>query len=262
MNDFAEKLSPRSDIWSDWLLRKRGGADPVFGQFVRGAIERIRDRVLNGAQLSAGMTLLDVGSGDGLIAFGALARLGPSLRVILTDVSIPLLEYAEARAHDLGVRQSCTFLQGSADRLTGVADESIDVVTTRAVVAYVTDKPAVFREFLRVLRPAGRLSIAEPILRDAALEIAKLGRLLDHPEIKATTRRVRLLFRWKAAQYPATMESIQGNPITNYSERDLVSLCRGAGFGDIHLELHIDVRRRMAVSWETFLDLAPHPRSR
>ena len=92
MNDFAEKLSPRSDIWSDWLLRKRGGADPVFGQFVRGAIERIRDRVLNGAQLSAGMTLLDVGSGDGLIAFGALARLGPSLRVILTDVSIPLLE--------------------------------------------------------------------------------------------------------------------------------------------------------------------------
>jgi SAM-dependent methyltransferase len=261
MDEFSDQLNPLPDIWSDWLLRKRCGGDPQYEASIRGVIEGIRDRVLDGAQLSAGMTLLDVGAGDGLIAFGALARMGPSLRVVLTDVSVPLLEHAKRCASERGMRHRCTFLHGSADQLEGVAHESVDVVTTRAVLAYVADKAAALREFHRVLKPGGRISIAEPILRDTALEIAQLGRLLGGEGAGANDQRIRLLLRWKSAQYPATAEKIQSNPITNFSERDLVSLCRSTGFGDIHLELHIDVRKKVPISWETLLDLSPHPQA-
>ena len=73
--------------------------------------------------------------------------------------------------------------------------------------------------------------------------------------------RLRLLLRWKSAQFPATAELIEKNPITNFSERHLVSLCQLVGFGEIHLELHIDIRKKFTLSWETFLDLTPHPQA-
>jgi len=62
---------PSTDVWSEWLLRHRHGSDPNHEQVIRGMVEQIRDRVLDGASLSAGMVLVDVGAGDGLITFGA-----------------------------------------------------------------------------------------------------------------------------------------------------------------------------------------------
>ena len=84
-------------------------------------MERYRDRVLDGARLAEGMTLLDVGTGDGLVAFGAIARVGPSLKVVLADISPALLQRAEEAAVAQGVRDQCTFLQASAEALPGVA---------------------------------------------------------------------------------------------------------------------------------------------
>jgi ubiquinone/menaquinone biosynthesis C-methylase UbiE len=51
----------------------------------------------------------------------------------------------------------------SADSLADIADASVDVVTTRSVLIYVKDKAAALREFYRVVRPGGRISIHEPI---------------------------------------------------------------------------------------------------
>src|SRR5882724_11352423 len=150
------------DVWSDWLLGRRFGGDPDYAIVVRGEVDRIRDRLLGGAALKAGMTLVDVGSGDGTIAFEAIARIGPSLRVVFTDLSAPLLEICKVRAASLGVAAQCTFRNGSAERLDGVDDAVADVVTCRAVLAYVADKPAAMAEFYRVLKPGGRISISEP----------------------------------------------------------------------------------------------------
>ena len=166
---------PSSDIWSEWLLRQRHGGDVEYEKIIRARVDRTRDRVLDGAQLGVGMTLVDVGAGDGLIAFGALDRIGASLRVILTDVSAPLLAHAGKIAADRGWHDQCTFLHGSAESLDGIASASVDVVATRASLAYVTDKAAAFRDFYRVLKPGGRISLAEPILRDNALEVAAIG---------------------------------------------------------------------------------------
>jgi ubiquinone/menaquinone biosynthesis C-methylase UbiE len=124
----------------------------------------IRDRVLDHAGLQGNKTLLDVGCGDGLIGFGALERMTTG-RVIFSDISPELLDHVASLAQKMGLADRSTYLQASADDLPALADASVDVVTTRSVLIYVADKPAAFREFYRVLRPGGRLSLFEPINR-------------------------------------------------------------------------------------------------
>src|ERR1035441_5820486 len=117
-NDFG------SDIWSEWLLHQRHANDPAYAQVVQSVVVGYADRVLEGAQLAAGMTLVDVGAGEGLVAFRAIDRIGPSLRVILTDVSAPLLRYAESVALQRNVRPQCTFHHCTADNLEGIDRKS------------------------------------------------------------------------------------------------------------------------------------------
>src|SRR5262249_51839866 len=77
-------------IWAGWLLQRRARGDPEVSGRVRKELDPIRDRVLDGAQLGSHDRLLDVGCGDGLIAFGALERGQPE--VIFSDVSQDLLD--------------------------------------------------------------------------------------------------------------------------------------------------------------------------
>ena len=86
------------DRWHRWLLDGRYGGDAAYRE--RTLIETlypVRDKVLDKARLQPGETLLDVGAGDGLIAFGALQRLGPAGRVIFAEISRDLLDHSEAR---------------------------------------------------------------------------------------------------------------------------------------------------------------------
>jgi arsenite methyltransferase len=255
----ASDTNPETDSWSEWMIRRRHGGDPNHERVIRCMVQRIRDRVLDGAELSAGMVLVDVGTGDGLIALGAFERVGPSLKAVFTDVSAPLLKRAEEFAVERGVRDHCVFLQTPAERLDGVADESADALTTRAVIAYVADKAAAARQFHRVLKPGGRISIGEPIFQDNAMQLTALTQLLlSHPP-NAITAQTRLLQRCRAAQLPSTLAEIQSNPLTSFSERDLIVLFQKAGFTEIHLELHIDIRKAAPVPWDTFIDTAPRP---
>jgi SAM-dependent methyltransferase len=167
------------------LLHQRHADDPAYGQVVQSIVESCADRVLDGAQLATGMTLLDVGAGEGLVAFRAIDRIGPSLRVMLTDVSAPMLRHAESVAVQRNVRAQCTFIECTAENLSGIADASVDVVATRAALAYVADKKAAFGEFFRTLKPGGRLSIAEPILQDEAFYARALRRRVEDQSLPA-----------------------------------------------------------------------------
>jgi arsenite methyltransferase len=145
----------------------------------------------------------------------AIERIGPSLRVVLTDISAPMLRHAESLAVQRGVRSQCTFLECSAETLNGVADSTIDVVATRAALAYVPDKSAALREFHRVLKLGGRVSIAEPILQDDAFFARALRRRVDTEPRGCHDRFLTLLHRWNAAQFPDTEELCAQSPITN-----------------------------------------------
>jgi arsenite methyltransferase len=144
------------DRWHRWLLAGRcGGDNDLQQQVLSELLYPARAEILDRARLQPGDTVLDVGAGDGLIAFGALERVGPSGRVIFSDISQDLLDHCRDAAAAEGVAGRCTFVRAAADSLTPVPDGSVDAVTTRSVLIYVKDKAAALREFCRVLSQAG-----------------------------------------------------------------------------------------------------------
>jgi ubiquinone/menaquinone biosynthesis C-methylase UbiE len=173
----------------------RFGGDPAARErLLTELLYPVRDTVLDKARLRPGDTVLDVGAGDGLIAFGALERLAPSGHVVFSDISQDLLDHCRAAAAAEGLPDRCRFVLASADSLDGIADASVDVVTARSVLIYVKDKAEALRAFCRVLRPGGRISVFEPInvlMRDPGrllggdlhFEDRSAGPFLEHLEV-------------------------------------------------------------------------------
>lgn len=248
-----------TDAWAEWLLHRRHGGSAQRQHDLGPVLDHYAKRVLDAAGLAPGLTLVDVGTGTGLIAFEAIARIGATLSVIMTDISAPLLQHARQTAEQRNVAQQCRFITCPADDLSAIPDASVDIVTTRSVLAYVADKPCAFGEFYRILKPGGRLSCAEPIFRDDAFKILTIKYwLADHPD-HPNAAYLRLLHRWKAVQYPDTLERIAASPLTNYSERDLFTMIVNANFINTHVELHLEAGKQKALSWEEYIECSPHP---
>ncbi|MDE8346259.1 MAG: class I SAM-dependent methyltransferase [Acidocella sp.] len=249
------------DMWSNWLLHRRQADDNTYAQEVRAQVAGYVDRVLEAAMLRPGMVMLDVGSGEGVVAWRAIERVGPDLRVILTDISPALLDHARAQAQARGVLGQCVFVLAGAEDLAGIADGGVDVVTARSVLAYVADKNAALRACHRVLRPGGCVSLAEPVFRDEAVEATALRMVVAARAPEHADRFLPLMWQWKAAQFPDTEAAMAADPLTNYTERDLLRMAREAGFGEVDLTLHMQARQAPAVQWEVFLARTPHPRA-
>jgi arsenite methyltransferase len=245
-------MAEQRDRWHRWLLDVRHGGDPEHHKKVLAALAPVRDEVLDRAALRPDDTLLDVGAGDGLIAFGALARLGPSGRVIFSDISQDLLDHCRAVAEEAGDLERCEFVRAPADKLTGIPDASVDVVTTRSVLIYVTDKAAAFAEFRRVLRPGGRVSLFEPI--NVLMHDCKPGLFYGYDISPVADIAAKVSAKFAAIQPRDT------DPMTDFDDRDLVRLAEEAGFADVRLDLRVTVTAsRPAVPWDRFLRQSGNP---
>jgi arsenite methyltransferase len=244
-------MTKASDRWHRWLTDVRFGGDPaVREQILTDVLYPVRDTVLDKAQLKPGDTVLDVGAGDGLIAFGALERLSPSGHVIFTDISQDLLDHCRAAAAAEGQLDRCSFVLASADSLTAITDCRVDVVTTRSVLIYVKDKAAALREFHRVLRPGGRISVYEPINVLMHDPDRFLG--YDITPIKPLVDKVEALYQ--SIQPPGE------DPMLDFDDRDLVRHAEQAGFAQIDLELRVTVKNRtQPIRWEQGLRMSGNP---
>ena len=123
----------QQDIWIQWLLKGRFGGDPQRMKKMLDWLYPVRDRVLSHINLEDEKTLLDVGCGDGLIAFGALGKFEQS-QVIFSDISDDLLNHVQMLAKEMNVHDRCQFVRASADDLSMLNDESVEAVTTRSVL--------------------------------------------------------------------------------------------------------------------------------
>ncbi|MHB1433312.1 MAG: class I SAM-dependent methyltransferase [Streptosporangiaceae bacterium] len=241
------------DRWHRWLLDVRFGGDADYrDRNLAEFLYPVRDTVLANARVGSGDTLLDVGTGDGLIAFGALDRVGPAGRVIFSDISTDLLEHCRQAAETEGVAGQCRFVQASADHLAGVAGESVDAVTTRSVLIYVKDKATALREFHRVLRPGGRVSLFEPINVLMSVEDPCEFAGYDVTPVTSLAARVARLYR--------SIQPRDDDPMVDFDERDMVRHAIAAGFEDVELELRVRVRaRKEPVPWDRFLLMSGNP---
>jgi ubiquinone/menaquinone biosynthesis C-methylase UbiE len=237
-----------TDCWADWIRTRRSGGDAAVEAKLLEELAVVRDRVLDHAALEPGETLLDVGCGNGLIAFGALER--EAAEVVFADISEPLLDDCRTLAADAGVLDRCRFVTASADDLASIVDDSVDVVTTRSVLIYVEEKERAFREFHRVLRPGGRISLFEPINRFGMKE-RRCAFGYDLREAQELMQRV--LDKFVELQ-PET------DPMVDFDERDLLGLAERAGFFPITLEYRATIEPPEPRNWEVFVRSSFNPK--
>ena len=239
------------DIWSDWLLERRFGGDAVQLKRLMDLLAPTRDRVLAGAALKDGETLLDVGCGDGLIAFGALhAHAG--VNVVFSDISASLLEHARQLAADAHLLHRCEFVEASAENLSPLRDSSVDAVTTRSVLIYVDRKEAALRECHRVLKPGGRLSMFEPInIFGYEQPDTSFWGLDVTPVVEAANK---LKAQTRSLQPP------ESDPMLNFDERDLLLMVQEAGFAEVEMDYEVRTTRWGETEWSALINQAPNPK--
>jgi arsenite methyltransferase len=170
------------------------------------------------AALQPGETVLDLGSGAGFDCFLAARQVGATGQVIGVDMTAEMVAKARKNAGAAGYA-NVDFRLGEIEH-PPVADASVDVIMSNCVINLSPDKPQVFREAFRVLRPGGRLAISD-IVATAPL-----------PEE----------VRNDLALYASCMAGA-----AHFEE--LETMLREAGFGDIRIQLKTEESRRFIQEW-------------
>ena len=183
----------------------------------------VRERILDRAEILPGETVLDVGTGQGLLGLAALDRTGEAGHVIFSDVSDPSLDDCRAEVAQRSALDRSSFVHASATDLSSIPTASVDVIVERAVLLFIEDRRRAFEEYHRVLRAGGRLSIGEPL---------NIWMGADRPGYRLGVRRDRC--HRPRAKAPRRLSGADGEAtgdlLCGFDDRDLIAMAHDAGF--------------------------------
>jgi arsenite methyltransferase len=144
------------------------------------------------AALHEGETVLDLGSGGGIDVLLSAKRVGPAGWAYGLDMTDEMLELARRNQREAGL-ENAEFLKGTIEEIP-LPDDSVDVIISNCVINLSANKPRVFREAARVLRPGGRFAVTdiiadadmdEPTRRDMAAWTGCIAGALTEQEFRA-----------------------------------------------------------------------------
>jgi arsenite methyltransferase len=164
-----EFIFPTGRAWAQEL----GYPEPELARIPQATVESFAG-VANHwtlGRIEPGSVVVDLGCGAGTDLLIAAQMTGPTGRVIGVDMTAPMLERARQSATEMGLRN--VELHESLIEALPLDDASVDVVISNGVIDLVPDKDAVFDEIDRVLRPAGRLQLADVIIHHQVSEDAR-----------------------------------------------------------------------------------------
>ncbi len=210
--------------WSQWLKNTRFSyMDEAQKNQTLNWLELVRDAVLENAEVQKDDTIIDIGTGTGLLGFGALELLGEKGKVIFSDKFEDCLIECKNLIETLDVEPQYDFLQSGCEEIK-LEKESVNKAVMRSVLVHILDKQQAMNEIYRILKPNGIYSAFEPI-------------------IKSNTRYYELLNPQNISFYEdfknAEMElmSSDSDPLTNFDENSLAKNLEEAGFKDATLDL-------------------------
>src|SRR5450432_1947290 len=128
------------------------------------------------AELKAGETVLDLGSGGGIDVLLSARRVGPTGKAYGLDMTDDMLTLARENQRKAGLA-NVEFLKGEIEHIP-LPDTSVDVVISNCVINLSADKDQVLREAFRVLKPGGRFAVSDVVVRGAVPEEVRQNMLL------------------------------------------------------------------------------------
>ena len=175
------------------------------------------------AELKAGETVLNLGSGGGIEVLLSARRVGPTGRAYGLDITDEMLALARENQRKAGA-QNVEFLKGEIEAIP-LPDNSVDVIISNCVINLSGDKDRVLREAFRVLKPGGRFAVSDVVTRgaipdevrrDMLLWVGCIAGALDEDDYRA---------KLKAAGF----EAINVEPTRVYRVEDAREFLRGKG---------------------------------
>lgn len=209
--------------WTEWLNNTRFSSFSEEQKTQTFAwLFSVRDRVLANAKLRPGDIILDVGTGTGLLAFGAYDILQGNGLVIASDKFSDCVDECKQIAETIGITSGFRTLVSPANKLD-LDDCYLDKVVMRSVLVHILDKEPCIKEFFRVLKPGGILSFFEPIMSSNTKysDLVKPDEITDYE-------------KFKNIEYNITHDKL--DPITNFDEIELRSMLESTGFYNIHID--------------------------
>src|SRR5450432_2055548 len=175
------------------------------------------------AQLNAGETVLDLGSGGGIDVLLSARRVGPTGKAYGLDMTDEMLALANANRRKAGV-ENVEFLKGEIESIP-LPDSSVDVVISNCVINLSADKDRVLREAFRVLKPGGRFAVSDVVVRGAVPEEVRQNMLLWVGCIAGALED----YQYVAKLAKAGFDSIDIEPTRIYNVEDARTFLTGQG---------------------------------